>query len=182
MGAAGGGIRTLWLWRGGCLTACLASSCSREAGELQVLLENAAERGLWEERFVWTRATRVSGGQAAPPPNTPSRLPRLSVCPAAWCAHPSPSLWFLPPATPAHSGWAGGSLSPLRGCAWAVSCGLVCIRIARTPATAGLPHLSKSGLVRMVQGAQGMLAAPRTASRLSECSPDGPAASLAACS
>lgn len=141
MGAAGSGIRTLWLWRGGCLTASLPTSCSREAGELQVLLENAAELGPWEERFVGTRATRVSGGQAAPPPNTLSRLPHLSVCPAAWCAHPSP-LWSLPPAAPADSGWAGGSPSPPRGCAWALSSGLVCIRVARTPATTGLPHLS----------------------------------------
>lgn len=76
-----------------------------------------------------------------PSPNTLSRLPHLSVCPAAWCAHPSP-LWSLPPAAPADSGWAGGSPSPPRGCAWALSSGLVCIRVARTPATTGLPHLS----------------------------------------
>lgn len=90
-----------------------------------------------------------------------------------------PSGLFHPP-PPLTAAGPGGSLSPPRGCAWAVSSGLVCIHIARTPATAGLLHLSKSGLVRMVQGAQGTSAALRTASRRSECSPDGPAASLAA--
>lgn len=82
------------------------------------------------------------------------------------------------PASPADSGWAGGITVPTSR----VRSGLVCIRVARTPATPGLPHLSESRLVRMVQGAQDTLAAPRTASGRSKCSPDGPATPLATCS